>query len=150
MSESWLTSISAQSWQVSRSQSINQSIKLLFRLYLQRNEIRGAQILSVVMCHHRGQSRAPGCWGAWVGQQGQFRIYAKTTFLYQIRIYAKSIYVHALIAMEIFHYMRGWKTPTRMVSDMDAISTCIFNLCDVLLRIAITCIVLRGYLRGPP
>ena len=50
----------------------------------------------------------------------QFRIYAKTTFLYQIRSYTKSTCVHALIAMEIFHYMRGWKSPTRMVSDMNA------------------------------
>ena len=37
----------------------------------------------------------------------QFRIYAKTTFLYQIRIYVRSTCVHALIAIEIFHYMRG-------------------------------------------
>ena len=29
-------------------------------------------------------------------------------------------FVHALIAMEIFHYMCGWKSPTRMTSDMDA------------------------------
>ena len=57
----------------------------------------------------------------------QFRIYAKITFLYQIRIYAKSTCVHALIAMDIFHYMHGWKSLTRMVSDMDAMFSCIFN-----------------------
>ena len=33
--------------------------------------------------------------------------YAKTTFLFQIRIYAKSTCVHTLFAMEIFRYMRG-------------------------------------------
>ena len=80
----------------------------------------------------------------------QFRFYAKTTFLYKIRIYEKSTCVHALIAMEIFHYTRGWNSPTRMVSDMDAMFSCIFNLCDVRMRIAITCIVPRCYLRGPP
>ena len=80
----------------------------------------------------------------------QFRIYAKTTFLYQIRIYAKSTCVHALIAMEIFHYTRGWKSPIIMVSGMDAMFSYIFNLCDVRMRIAMTCIVPRGYLRGPP
>ena len=42
--------------------------------------------------------------------------------------------------------MRGWKSPTRMVSDMDAMFSCIFNLSDVRMRIAIT----KGYLRGPP
>ena len=31
---------------------------------------------------------------------------------------------------------------------MDAMFSCIFNLCDV--RIALTCIVPRGYLGGPP
>ena len=31
------------------------------------------------------------------------RIYTKSTFLYQIRIHAKSTCVHTLIAMEIFH-----------------------------------------------
>ena len=35
-----------------------------------------------------------------------------------------------------------------MVSDMDAIFSCIFNLYDVRMRIAITCIVPRGCLRG--
>ena len=35
-----------------------------------------------------------------------------------------------------------------MVSDMDAIFSCIFNLCYVRMRIAITCIVPKGYLRG--
>ena len=80
----------------------------------------------------------------------KFRIYAKTTFLYQIRIFAKSICAHAFIAMEIFHYMRSWKSPTRMVSGMNVIFSCIFNLCDVRMRIAMTCIVPRGYLRGPP
>ena len=35
-----------------------------------------------------------------------------------------------------------------MVSDMDAMFSCIINLCDVLTRIAITCIVPRGYIRG--
>ena len=38
----------------------------------------------------------------------------------------------------------------RMVSDMDAKFSYIFNLCDVRMRIAMTCIVPRGYLRGPP
>ena len=37
--------------------------------------------------------------------------------------------------------MRGWKSPTRMVSDMDAMFSCIFNLCDVRMSIAITGIV---------
>ena len=57
--------------------------------------------------------------------------------------------VHALIAMEIFYYMRG-KSPNRMVSDMDAMSSCIFNLYDVRMRIAITCIVPRDHRRGSP
>ena len=30
--------------------------------------------------------------------------------------------------MAIFHYMRGWKTLTKMVSDMDAMFSYIFNL----------------------
>ena len=34
-----------------------------------------------------------------------------------------------------------------MVSDMDAVFSCIFNLRDVRMRIAITCILPRGYLR---
>ena len=66
----------------------------------------------------------------------------------KIYIYAKSTCVHALIAMEIFHNMHGWKSPIRMVSDMDAMFSCIFNLCDVRVRIVITCIVPRGCLRG--
>ena len=37
--------------------SINQSIKLLQRLYPQQSELKGAQILSVIMCHNWGQSR---------------------------------------------------------------------------------------------
>ena len=37
-----------------------------------------------------------------------------------------------------------------MVSDMDAVFSLIFNLYDVHMRIAITCIVPKGYLRGPP
>ena len=80
----------------------------------------------------------------------QFRIYAKTTFLYQIRIYAKSTCVNALIAMKTFYYMRGWKSLTIMVSDMDAMFSCIFNLCDVRMLITITCIVPRGHLRRTP
>ena len=36
-----------------------------------------------------------------------------------------------------------------MVSDMDAMFSCIFNLCDVRMRISIACMVPRGYLRGP-
>ena len=76
----------------------------------------------------------------------QFRVYAKTTFLYQFRMYANSTCVHALIAMEIFHYMRGCKSPARRVSDMDAIFSCILNLYDVRMRISITCIVPRGCL----
>ena len=46
--------------------------------------------------------------------------------------------------------MHGWKSPTRMVSDMNAIFFGIFNLCDVHMRIAMTFAVPRGYLRGPP
>ena len=66
-------------------------------------------------------------------------------------IFAFTIFtcVHALIAMEIFYYMRGWKSPTKMASDIDAMFFCIFNLCDVRMRIAITFIVPSGYLRGP-
>ena len=52
--------------------------------------------------------------------------------------------------MEIFYYMRGWKSPTRMVSDMEEMFSSIFDLCYVRMRIAITCIVPRSYLRGPP
>ena len=37
-----------------------------------------------------------------------------------------------------------------MVSDMDAMFSCIFNLCDVRMRIAISCIVPMGYLGGRP
>ena len=73
-------------------------------------------------------------WANIIPTKTLYRIYAKTIFLYQIRIYAKSTCVHALIAMEIFHY----KSPTRLVSDMDAMSFCILNLCDVCMRIAIT------------
>ena len=69
---------------------------------------------------------------------------------YQFRIYAKSTCIHALNAMKIFHYIHGWKSPTRMVSDMDAMCSCIFNFCDARMRIAITCVVPRGYFRGPP
>ena len=36
-----------------------------------------------------------------------------------------------------------------VVSDMDAMFFCIFYLCDVRMRIAITCIVHRGYVSGP-
>ena len=36
-----------------------------------------------------------------------------------------------------------------MVSEIDAMFSCLFNLCDVRMRIALTCIVPRGYLRGP-
>ena len=57
--------------------------------------------------------------------------------------------VHALIATEIFHYMLGWKSPTRMVSDMNALFSCIFTLCDVRMRISITCSVPKGHLSGP-
>ena len=42
------------------------------------------------------------------------------------------------------------KSPTRMVSDIDAMLSYIFNLCDMRMRIAITCIMPRGYVRGPP
>ena len=35
-----------------------------------------------------------------------------------------------------------------MVSDIDAMLSCIFNLLDVRMRIAMTCIVPRGYFRG--
>ena len=51
--------------------------------------------------------------------------------------------------MKIFYYTRGWKSPTRMVSDMDAMFPCIYNLCDVRISIDMTCIVTRGYLRDP-
>ena len=51
--------------------------------------------------------------------------------------------------MEIFYYMRGWKSPTKMASDIDAMFSWIFNLCDVRMRIAITFIMPRGYLKGP-
>ena len=34
--------------------------------------------------------------------------------------------VHALIAMEIFHYMHDSKSPTRVVSDMNAVFSCSF------------------------
>ena len=37
-----------------------------------------------------------------------------------------------------------------MVSDMDAMFSCILNLCDVRMCKAITCNVPRGYLKGPP
>ena len=59
------------------------------------------------------------------------------------------VYIHAFIAMDILYYMHGWKSPIKMVSEMDAMLSCIFNLCDVRMRIAITCIVPRGYFRGP-
>ena len=38
--------------------------------------------------------------------------------------------------MQIFHYIRGSKSPTRMVSDMYAMSSCIFNLCDLRREVA--------------
>ena len=37
-----------------------------------------------------------------------------------------------------------------MVSDMDAMFPCIFTVYDVRMRIAIPCMVPRGYLMGPP
>ena len=46
--------------------------------------------------------------------------------------------------------MHGWKSLARIVSGMDAMFSCIFNLCDVRMRIALTCMVPWGYLRGPP
>ena len=46
--------------------------------------------------------------------------------------------------------MHGWKSPARIVSGMDAMFSCIFNLCDMRMRIALTCMVPRSYLRGPP
>ena len=57
--------------------SINQSIKLLYRLYPQRTKLRGAQILGVIMCHSRSQSRfvnrEADYWGAkgWDFVRGQ-------------------------------------------------------------------------------
>ena len=72
----------------------------------------------------------------------------KTTFLYQFRIFAKFTCVHVLIAMEIFH--AGLKIDNQMVSDMELVFSCILNLCDVRMRIAIACIVPRGYFRAPP
>ena len=45
--------------------------------------------------------------------------------------------------------MHGWKSPTKIVSDMDAMFSFFFNLCDARMRIAITCIVPRGYIKGP-
>ena len=56
---------------------------------------------------------------------------AKTTLFYQIRIYAKSTCVH--IFLQWRYFMCGWKSPTRMFSDMDAMFY----------------IVPGGYLRGP-
>ena len=38
----------------------------------------------------------------------------------------------------------------KMVSDMDAMFSCIFNLCDVRMRITISCVVPRDYFMGPP
>ena len=35
-----------------------------------------------------------------------------------------------------------------MIKDKEAMFSCIFNLCDVRMRIAMTCIVPRGYLKG--
>ena len=46
--------------------------------------------------------------------------------------------------------MRGCKWSTRMISDMDAMLSCIFDLCDVRMRMAITCIVPGGYPKSPP
>ena len=37
-----------------------------------------------------------------------------------------------------------------MVSDMDAMFSCIFNLCDVRMCITITFIVTKDYFMGPP
>ena len=56
--------------------------------------------------------------------------------------------IHALIAMEIFHYMHGWKSPARMVSGMNAMLSWIFTLCDVRMRIAITCTWCPGATSG--
>ena len=52
--------------------------------------------------------------------------------------------------MEIFHYMLGLKSLTRIVSNMDAMCSRIFYLPDVRMHIAITCIVPKGYIRGLP
>ena len=70
----------------------------------------------------------------------RFRIYARTIFLYQFRIYANSTCVHALLAK--------WRYFITCMVEMGAMLSCIFNLCDVRMRIAITCIVHRGYPRG--
>ena len=50
---------------------------------------------------------------------------------------------NALIALEIFHYICGCKSPARIVSGMDAMFSCIFYLCDVRMRIAINFILPR-------
>ena len=44
--------------------------------------------------------------------------------------------------------MRDIKSPTRMDSGMDTMLSCIFNLCDVRVGIAMTCIATISYLRG--
>ena len=38
--------------------------------------------------------------------------------------FALNPHVHVLIVMEIFHHMHGWKSPTRTVSDMNAMLAC--------------------------
>ena len=58
--------------------------------------------------------------------------------------------VYTLIAMEIYHYiiMRDWKSATRIISDMDAIVSCIFNLCDVCMCMDITFFCAQGLPQG--
>ena len=76
----------------------------------------------------------------------------KSKIFFNLKLSLKSAFSasFALIAMEIFHYMHDWKSPTRMVSHRDAMLSCIFHWCDVRMRIDITPMVPRGYLRGPP
>ena len=57
-------------------------------------------------------------------------------------------HAYHIIALLRWRYFITRVKSTRMVSGMDAMFSSIFNLCDVRMRIAITCIVPRGCLRG--
>ena len=55
-----------------------------------------------------------------------------------------------LAQFSLYVHKGGLKPDSFHFSDMDAMFSCIFNVCDVCMhRSAITCIVPRGYFRGP-
>ena len=59
------------------------------------------------------------------------------------------VYVLALIAKGDIS-LHAWLKIANQNGQCRTMFSCIFNLCDVRMRISIACIASRGYLRGPP